>query len=100
MSFVSVWLTLFSLNEDNPALDAGPVTLGPFDFVQLTYDDLRVERAEPGDDRNAFLGHRTEEGYWALVADDGPDGRPLYPEVLPHLGKRFSDVTISTESGP
>jgi hypothetical protein len=95
MSTRRAQLTLFSLDDENPDLCLEPLTPGPFDFARLTYDLIRVERSDGRDDHHAFIGERTPEGHWTLTSEADAGGEPLYPEALPRLGKRFSDVAIA-----
>lgn len=53
--------------------------IGPYDFVQLTYDLLRV--GPSGDELASF-----EDGWWKIIAGD-------------HAGEVFSDAIIHADNG-
>lgn len=59
---------------------------GPFDFVQLTYELLRV--GPDGDD----IAVINEDNDWILQPDQL--ARERYPYLEAHAGKHFSDVII------
>ena len=70
------------------------LTIGPFEFVQLTYEWLRI-----GPDGEHFAIHR--DGLWEIIEEIPQVGyvQVMDRDTVVTNGMLFSDVTISTEEG-
>lgn len=69
------------------------LTIGPFDFVQMTYEWFRV-----GPEGDHVAVHK--DGLWYIVADEDRDGPVMNSDTVRTKDDLiFSDITINTEEG-
>jgi hypothetical protein len=84
--------TLERIDEGDLPNVSEQVIVGPFEWVQLTYEELRVA---PDGDVIAYL----DEGDWTIVGPDQPRGGRAAKSSALHFSKAdliypFSDVVI------